>query len=195
MTLLRLPRIPSALCALAAVTLAPLNGWSQEPALQVDWFQSPINGHWYGVDYTPRTWTDSEALAVSLGGHLATIRSQDEQDWIAQEFGPYNLDQGLWIGFNDAAVEGTFVWSSGEPVTYDNWGGVEPNDAGGEDYAFRASNPSIAWGWADQNNSGNAPTRATLELPVQARAHVELANEPSVGGPQRRRPLEHGGGP
>jgi len=95
MTLLRLPRVSSVLYSLAAVTLAPLNGWAQESAVQIDWVQSPINGHWYGVDYTPRSWTDSEALAVSLGGHLATIRSQAEQDWIEQEFGVYNLDNGL----------------------------------------------------------------------------------------------------
>ena len=136
MTLLRLPRIPSALCALAAVTVAPRNGWSQEPALQVDWFQSPINGHWYGVDYTPRTWTSSEALAVSLGGTWRRSGVRPSRIGSRRSSGSYNLDQGLWIGFNDAAVEGTFVWSSGEPVTYDNWGGVEPNDAGGEDYAF-----------------------------------------------------------
>ncbi|MDP6937523.1 MAG: hypothetical protein QF848_01635, partial [Planctomycetota bacterium] len=48
--------------ALAATSLA------QQPALQADWVQSPINGNWYGLNYPIRTWTDSESLAQSLGG-------------------------------------------------------------------------------------------------------------------------------
>lgn len=33
------------------------------------------------------TWRDSEAEAVALGGHLATIRNQAEEDWIVRTFG------------------------------------------------------------------------------------------------------------
>lgn len=44
------------------VTLLATLATAQEPALQADWYQSPINGNWYGVDYTIRSWTDSEAL-------------------------------------------------------------------------------------------------------------------------------------
>ncbi len=37
-----------------------------------------------------------------------------------------------WTGANDIQLEGNFVWeSSGLPVTYFNWLGGEPNNAGG----------------------------------------------------------------
>ena len=139
---------------------------AQQPALQVDWKQSPINGHWYGVDYTPRSWTESEALAVSLGGHLVTIRSQGEQDWIEQTVSPYWPPvSALHIGLNDAASEGTFLWSSGEPVTFTNWGAGEPNDLGGEDYASISGPGSFFGLWND--GSSSFVTRPLIELPTK----------------------------
>ncbi|MBM3841302.1 MAG: hypothetical protein FJ398_25785 [Verrucomicrobia bacterium] len=40
-----------------------------------------------------------------------------------------------WIGFNDEAKEGAWLWISGEPVTYINWLNGEPNNSGDEDFA------------------------------------------------------------
>jgi hypothetical protein len=39
----------------------------------------------------------------------------------------------FWIGINDRTSENNFVWASGQPRTYTNWGSGEPNDSGGED--------------------------------------------------------------
>jgi len=116
---------------------------------------SPINGHTYHL-IGGGSWTAAENAAIALGGHLATVRSQAEHDWIVQTFANYQGSTvDLWIGFNDAAVEGTFVWSSGEPVVYTNWDVGEPNNAGGtEDYAnLRKNNPAGYW-----NDLPNAPT-------------------------------------
>lgn len=89
---------------------------------------SPINGH---DDYLldKATWTASEAEAITFGGHLATINSAAENTWIASTFATYgSVNRLLWIGLNDAAVEGTFVWASGQPVVYLNWVPGEPNN-------------------------------------------------------------------
>ena len=44
----------------------------------------------------------------------------------------------MWIGFNDFALDGTMEWSSGVPVTYENWYPGEPSnldfDFDGENY-------------------------------------------------------------
>ncbi len=89
----------------------------------------------------PMTWVQAEAYAVSLGGHLVTINNQAEQDWLEATF----TERNLWIGFNDRAIEGNWIWASGVATTYTNWSSGEPNnctvlcgappDSAGEDAA------------------------------------------------------------
>jgi hypothetical protein len=58
-----------------------------------------------------------------------------------------------WTGFNDRLAEGSFVWSSGDPVTYTNWAGGEPNDMSGEDCAHIQEEGT----WNDANCSVPLP--------------------------------------
>lgn len=138
---------------------------------------SPINGHSYYLLETA-SWTASEAEAVALGGHLATVNSAEENEWIASTFSMYgDVYRALWIGLNDAAEEGTFVWSSGAPVVYLNWGPGEPNNAGDEDYVNIL--PPFDWrypGWNDY------PNIAGLNGVVEVSAsHVPEIDPSSVG--------------
>ena len=140
---------------------------AQEPALQADWFQSPTTGNWYGLDYSYRTWTDSEALSVSLGGHLATIRSQAEQDWMVTQFSVYG--HAWYLGLNDEVTEGTFEWSSGEPVTFTAWAAGEPNNAGNEDYTEVKED----YTWQDlKDNHAGIGARPFIELPTTTKPEV-----------------------
>ena len=107
------------------------------PAQQ--WYQSPVNGHVYTLS-PEMTWHQAEDYAIGFGGHLATVRNQAEQDWLFMKFGT----QELWIGLNDEAVEGSFVWSSGEPVAFTNWATGEPTGPADADFALSDGN-----GWND----------------------------------------------
>jgi len=64
---------------------------------------------------------------------LATITSQEETDFILASFGGSSPPL-TWIGGTDEIVEGDWKWVTGEPFTYTNWAGGEPNDQGGQDY-------------------------------------------------------------
>jgi len=92
------------------------------------------SGHIYYL-LAESTWLEAEEEAGRLGGHLASINSQAEQDWIIQTFNSLggNTNRNFLIGLNDRQTEGQFVWASGEPVTYTNWRPGEPNDAGGDE--------------------------------------------------------------
>ena len=120
------------------------------------------NAHYYELVKTPISWPDARIAAeqrtppAGYGpGHLASISSAAEDRFLWQTF---RLDApvfGGWMGFTDEVVEGEWRWIDGTPgiwqdpdnfpnpiqtVPYQNWAGgggpgVEPNNAGNEDYA------------------------------------------------------------
>jgi len=104
-------------------------------------------GHRYQVVHG-LTWEEAEAYARSVGGHLVTINDRAEEDWLEATF----PEPDLWIGLTDRAVEGTWAWVSGEPVTYTNWCPGQPDDwqeVGGEDYGFMNTSFCGGRGWDD----------------------------------------------
>ena len=113
-----------------------------------DWHKSPVNGHYYRLTGLDVNEDEAERRAEAEDGFLATIRSQDEMDWIKGFFG----DRPFWIGLSDDGHEGTWTWISGEPVTYVDWMDGEPNGGTGENYV------STNWwnleGWIDVSRTG-----------------------------------------
>lgn len=122
---------------------------------------NPANGHAYYL-LSSANWTDSEAFAKTLGGHLATVRSQAENDWIFSTFTQDGtLPRALWIGFTDqdhpgvydAATglsTGVFAWASGEPAAYANFSAGQPNNV------WNASQPAeeFAHMWPPDGRGG-----------------------------------------
>ncbi|TWT46101.1 Lectin C-type domain protein [Phycisphaerae bacterium RAS1] len=103
-------------------------------------FQNPANGHWYYLT-SFGSWSHHEQLAIGRGGHLVSINDAAENEWVRSTFSPAGgFDRSFVIGINDAAVEGTFEWSSGEPVTYTNWAAGEPNGGAFENYGQMVPN-------------------------------------------------------
>jgi hypothetical protein len=71
------------------------------------WKQNPSNGHWYALS-SRGSWEAAQWEARSLGGNLATIRNEDENDWIVENFVrreepfcPRDHRIGPWIGLTD----------------------------------------------------------------------------------------------
>jgi hypothetical protein len=111
---------------------------------------NPANGHLYYTFDDVLTWPGAEALAVTLGGHLVTINDAAENAWILSTL--TTTGQTYWIGANDAATEGSFLWVSGEPFSYTNWAVTEPDDDGGlaGDFAYLDATTGA---WFDTNGA------------------------------------------
>jgi hypothetical protein len=86
------------------------------------WLQ--YGSHSYTLTDNWGTWTEAEAEAVSLGGHLVTINDASENTWLTNTFQEaytrsFSGDPShniAWIGYyNDGAA---WKWISGESVTY-----------------------------------------------------------------------------
>lgn len=84
-----------------------------------------FDGSAYKIYLTPATWAEAKQQCEDLGGHLATITSQAEQDFIEK------LNSGsrrLWIGgYRDDG--NNWKWVTGEPWDYTHWAAGEPNDS------------------------------------------------------------------
>ena len=126
--------------------------------------KAAVNGTRYTFNSTSQTWTVAEAAAVTAGGHLASVPNQQVQSALVGTFGEYSY----WVGLNDAATEGTFVWSDGTPLTYTNWyGGTSStaNNTAANDYvAF----DSTGGGWY-VSGSGTS-YRSVIEKSAEAGA-------------------------
>jgi hypothetical protein len=117
------------------------NGVTDEcEVVGLGWIHNEATGNAYRLSRFG-SWGSAEAEAISAGGHLVAIGSPEENQWLSERF-----PREVWIGFSDAVAEGTWVWSNGEPVTYTNWNGGEPNNAGGgEDFAVMFGGASGSW--------------------------------------------------
>jgi hypothetical protein len=124
------------------------------------------NGNQYQLTSARQSWQAAQAEAVALGGNLVTINNAEEEAWIKQTFGSR---EGLWIGLNDAAVEGQFQWVSGETSTYRNWSSPQQPD----NYTFRGQSPEgedyaqMNWNggrWNDLPNSYGGLLRGVVEI-------------------------------
>ena len=153
------------LMALVVLSLATVAG--VRAAVLAGPITNAANGHLYYL-LSSNTWTASEAEAVGLGGQLVTINDAAENQWVLNTFFPLTgvPYASLWIGLNDAANEGQFVWASGEPVTFTYWYPGEPNNLGGEDYAtIRHPSESPPTGsWNDLTDTPNPPTYGVVEV-------------------------------
>jgi len=141
---------------------------------------NPSNGHRYVLINKQMTWYEAKKYAEKLGGHLATITSFEEQDWICQNFAdrvrlPTPSYVRFWLGGTDEEVEGEWKWVTGEEWDYTNWLQDNPNNwnsrgGGGEENALEIhlspDNPSGSWNdlTADAITSPFFPTSLLVEF-------------------------------
>ena len=114
------------------------------------WRRNLSNDHFYRL-IDQAVWGTAEGQANGWGVHLVSINYAEEDLWLQSEFGTTDY---FWIGFNDIAEEGTWVWTGGEPATYTNWCPGEPTNGAGEDAAILDT--SGCWQDIDVTNSFTA---------------------------------------
>ncbi|CAF4926780.1 unnamed protein product [Pieris macdunnoughi] len=110
-----------------------------------------------------KTWRQAEAECVKLGGHLASLADEHQQqilDQLLSHAPGSHEDDVYWIGATDSVHEGEFRWSDGLPFSYAHWfpgwrkHASQPNDDGtsGQDCVEvrramppRPAHPTFLW--------------------------------------------------
>lgn len=101
------------------------------------------------------SWDAAEQKCIELGGHLATIKSDDDYARICKLLEGTSA-QYVWIGgVRDA--DGTIKWRDGASYDYYAWAAGEPSlkdayDGASEDYIMLVKQPDGTWMYNDSRN-------------------------------------------
>ena len=79
-------------------------------------FLGEYDDHKYFISNAISRPADAQISAQTVGGHLVSINSAGENDFIKN-----NISELVYIGLNDATTEGVMEWANGDPVTYENY--------------------------------------------------------------------------
>lgn len=103
--------------------------------------QSPVftapdgTKHRYQIYKGVHTWVEAKAFCEALGGHLATLTTAEENEFVYR----FMRDCGYltaYFGLSDEARKGDWIWVTGEPFDYTNWHRGEPSRSGRERYGM-----------------------------------------------------------
>ncbi|MSQ83937.1 MAG: hypothetical protein EXR77_13820 [Myxococcales bacterium] len=93
-----------------------------------------VNGRCFKAVKAAGTWATAEAACKTWGGNLTSINNLTEQQTAGgQASAVCGATSDFWIGLNDIATEGNYVWSDGTAVLVTYWGTNQPNNANNED--------------------------------------------------------------
>ena len=91
-----------------------------------------FNGHLYVAFMQALSFSDAEEYCESLGGHLVTVTSQEEQEVVNHiienaQYPEGNIYYAFWFYSGAKKVDSQWTWITGEEFTYTNWGAEEPD--------------------------------------------------------------------
>ncbi|MBR4848171.1 MAG: hypothetical protein IKV07_02300, partial [Bacteroidaceae bacterium] len=104
------------------------------------------DGRIYKIFNVQLSWFDAYSYCESLGGHLVTITSQEEQTFIETYMNSLSFSNQAWIGaYSDGEK---WQWITDEAFEYTNWNPGEPNCTQGYEFFGHINHNSLGQ-WND----------------------------------------------
>ena len=104
------------------------------------------NEHIYVLFADETSWFEAYGRCEALGGHLATITSEEEQMFVTSYLRANNCTSKTWLGgYSDGKQ---WHWVTDELFDYTSWGQGEPSNGGGREW-FMELNYDNNWQWND----------------------------------------------
>ena len=168
-----------------------------------------FGGHYYKYVKVLANYSEAQAGAAALGGHLATVTSAAENAFLASLIAGEDL--GAWLGGSDVSDEGVWRWTEGPEAGTVFWNGLANGSAPAGQYTnWSAGEPNGIWNGIEEDHlhmmansdkwndaSGYWSTMGYfveidggVDSPGQPRAddHLERRRRDRGGQPRRERP-------
>lgn len=130
--------------------------------------ETTFAGHRYLVLKDKLPWGTAKAKAEAMGGHLATISSQEEWAAVQKVLSESEAQSGkgeFWLG-GEANAAGVWSWVTGEPFAFTAWTDGRP-DKDGHHWTIAKHDPGRgSWAWWDFHDA------AEPELSKGIQAHI-----------------------
>ena len=109
-------------------------------------------GKYYKVFEEQLTWHNASKKCQSMGGRLAVVTSREQDQFIFEIAQKKDVSE-VYLGATDDAKEGVSVWVTGEKMTYQNWGSLQPTNCNGNEHylilRIRSSRQEYTGKWND----------------------------------------------
>ena len=153
---------------------SPQSNWLYFDVYNGDYTPTKVemyNGHIYALYEQDLSWTFAEKMCENAGGHLATITSQAENNFICNLIQSGSKD-AYWIGARSDRSgswynsDNPFEWVTGEALCYTSWYPGEPSGSGtgGDIEHFAEIRKSYNNQWNDKPNYRTADDGFILEV-------------------------------
>lgn len=112
-----------------------------------------FDGHGYAVFDNSMSWTEAKEFCESLGGHLAVITSEDEQNFIDNLI-KTSSKSSFWLGGYEVGYD-NWKWITGEPWNYTNWKRGQPDHSFGDTENYLGIWEGNGWNDFTNNSTGS----------------------------------------
>lgn len=109
------------------------------------------NGHYYDIVNVSLTWEEAKNRCERKGGHLATITSKEENEWIVKNINPSDYNY-CWLG-GERDINGNWGWITGEEWKFTSFAEGQPDYYDSSEYYLCTYTPANCWD--DSDMEGN----------------------------------------
>lgn len=124
--------------------------------------------------YESKSWGEAEILCLSYGGHLASINSEDENNFIAslmKETGYF------WVGGHDIVTESDWQWTDHSTWSYSDWAANKPTKNYGYNCLRYSASPAIGKFYSDYSCTYTHDFVCEVPQTAQASGSVSLKQD------------------